>query len=112
MTFDPYVDLPADDPLADVIRRVAILTEAGAVVSFYTGPLDPGVLGYLGQEVPDGPMVVNWDPTKTPEQQLKCLDDAFEVIFGGLEVDWTFEDVPYGDTGALMTVRKHEMRAE
>lgn len=74
-------DPPVDDVLGRFVRRIDQLRQAGATVVLSPEPMAPDELGTLSQQLPNGPLIVHVDATKTLAQQSAVLVEAFEFLF-------------------------------
>jgi DhnA family fructose-bisphosphate aldolase class Ia len=72
---------PPEDLLAVIARQVDELREAGASVVLSPDGMAPHVVGTLSQQMPNGPLLVHVDVTKSLERQSAMLVQAFEFLF-------------------------------
>jgi hypothetical protein len=97
--------------MASLARQVDELREAGASVVLSPEPMAPDVLGTVSQQMPNGPLLVQVDATKSLAQQSAMLVQAFELVFNeppGLR--WGYRSTTTG-SGQVLSFRTITVRA-
>jgi len=107
----PATEPPVAEQLAYVAHQADQLRQAGVRVLMRQDPEAPDVIGTLVQLLPDGPMVVHVDTTKSPLLQSYMLMQAFEFIFNEPEADWNITDA-LGMDGKPLRFRTLRFRVE
>ena len=93
---------PLDDVLGQFARQIDQLRQAGARVVLSPEAMAPDVLGTLSQQMPNGPLIVHVDATKSLAQQSAVLVTAFEYLFNEPPLArWTYRSAPLRDGLAL-----------
>jgi hypothetical protein len=104
-------ELPTQDQVDYITGQVDELTRLGATVRALLQPLPPGVIGLLTQVLPDGPMTVMVDPTKTLVRQSLFFVMALEFILVEPEAEWEITDTVNPD-GTPLRFRTIRIRVE
>ena len=103
---------PPDDVLGHFARQIGQLRQAGAKVVLSPDALAPDVLGTLSQQMPNGPLIVHVDATKSLAQQSAMLVKAFEFIFNEPPLArWTYKSAPIRD-GQILNFRHLDIHVD
>jgi len=89
---------PRDDVLGRFAGQIDQLRQAGARVVLSPEAMAPDVLGTLSQQMPNGPLIVHVDATKSLAQQSSMLVEAFEFVFNEPPLArWTYRSARIRD---------------
>ncbi|GAA2719581.1 hypothetical protein CAE01nite_06990 [Cellulomonas aerilata] len=73
-------------------------------------PMAGDVLGTLAQQMPNGPLMVQVDATKSLAQQADMLVQAFELVFNEPPtLRWAYRSISTGH-GQVLTFRTYTVR--
>lgn len=104
-------DVPSTpERIAYIAHQADELRQMGAIVHMGTDPLPPGLIGTLSQVLPDGPMMVWIDATKSLHYQLSMLRLALEFLVIEPDADWVIDELTVD--GEVVRRRSISMRVE
>ena len=103
---------PFDDVLGRFAGQIDELRQAGARVVLSPDAMAPDVLGTLSQQMPNGPLIVHVDATKSLAQQSSLLVKAFEFLFNEPPLArWTYRSASMKD-GKVLNFRHLDIHVD
>lgn len=103
-----------EPPPVEIAERVDQLIQAGAHVLYgrRLPGFEAGILGFVEQLVPDGPLIVHVNALAPLWLQTSMLNQAFEWLFDPpADKRWAYKTVDTADRGQL-TLRRITVRVE